>query len=844
MFREKKNYKLVIISIFITALLYFIAAIPAHYNPFFKGSILAGDLNQQYLSFFSYYKHALTGKESLIYSFSNGLGGNMIGNWAYYLMSPFNLILLLFSNENMPTAVFLIIWLKIAISSGTMAFFLQAKNQNIRQVYIIILSVSYALMGFVVVYQFNLMWLDGIILLPIITSGIERIIMNGKVGIYIFGLAVGLISNYYMGFMLCVSSVIYFLYAFIVNNKSDVSRIKTIVYYAVSSILSGALAAFILLPTYANLSEGKLGIAAAKLPILMDNKPWLFFSKMVVGSPSTGLPLIYVSSFVVMAFIGYFFNKKITLSRKIITLCFTFVVISGLIIGPVYLMWHGFQMPQGYPYRFTFIITFWMIMIAAEHLNSRVSLSKINGLVLLIGVSFLSCYLLTHKLQFNYITNFEIILSSIGLIIATVVLLDVKSKRLVVLLSAFFLAETMVNIVKTESIMPTKNPESYENYIQDLKKLNTSQKKDANFRIEKSFMRANDRGEAYQYANFSASSFSSNFISEIPLFYQKMGVPAYGYWAAYVNGTKVTDSLLGIKQFISSDLPTDEKRDRYNYGLRDDLKFNKISEHEYLHKNKLALSPFGYTAQNLGNTSKMHNTDPLENQNKIVQQLTGMDTRIFKKTKQSPRIEKVKANKISYTFENLKHNQTYYLLLNQSLTPNNVWININKKDVELFPAMSQPVPVGVIAKNGKIQVDLNFKRIDFSYERPQLYTFDESVYRQAMTELNQSTLKVETFKSTDISGRISVAGKKRYLITSIPNEKGWQLYVDNKKASKQTALGAFIGVKLDKGKHKIEFRYRDKSLEIGSIISGASLLIVLLFLILEKYRRRNVRKIN
>ena len=107
----KKKSNLILGTMVLTAVLYFITAIPAYYNPFFKGSILVGDLNQQYLSFFSYYRHALLGKESILYSFSNGLGGNMIGNWAYYLMSPFNLLLLLVSNKNIPTMVFIIILL-------------------------------------------------------------------------------------------------------------------------------------------------------------------------------------------------------------------------------------------------------------------------------------------------------------------------------------------------------------------------------------------------------------------------------------------------------------------------------------------------------------------------------------------------------------------------------------------------------------------------------------------------------------------------------------------------------------------------------------------------------------
>ena len=60
-------------------------------------SIAYVDANGQYVSFFAYYKQMLAGEQSLIFSFAKLIGGDMVGLGAYYLLSPFNLILLLFS---------------------------------------------------------------------------------------------------------------------------------------------------------------------------------------------------------------------------------------------------------------------------------------------------------------------------------------------------------------------------------------------------------------------------------------------------------------------------------------------------------------------------------------------------------------------------------------------------------------------------------------------------------------------------------------------------------------------------------------------------------------------------
>lgn len=62
-------------------------------NPIFGGVLYSGDLPNQYLSFFQYYRHLMLGNwSSAGFSFLNGLGGDMAGNIGYYLLSPLNFI--------------------------------------------------------------------------------------------------------------------------------------------------------------------------------------------------------------------------------------------------------------------------------------------------------------------------------------------------------------------------------------------------------------------------------------------------------------------------------------------------------------------------------------------------------------------------------------------------------------------------------------------------------------------------------------------------------------------------------------------------------------------------------
>ena len=99
------------------------ALIFASYFIYRNQEILTVDLGQQYIDFLSFYKNNLFSNPlNLVYTLSSGLGNSFIGTWAYYLTSPFNLLLFLFSNSHLPEAILLIISLKVG-SIGLSSFY-------------------------------------------------------------------------------------------------------------------------------------------------------------------------------------------------------------------------------------------------------------------------------------------------------------------------------------------------------------------------------------------------------------------------------------------------------------------------------------------------------------------------------------------------------------------------------------------------------------------------------------------------------------------------------------------------------------------------------------------------
>ena len=108
--------------------------------PFGDRSFLRTDLYHQYAPFHSELLYKLQNFKSLLYTTHIGLGTNFITLFAYYLSSPFN-ILLIFVNENfLIEFITYMTVIKIALSGFTMSYYLQ-KRFNSEKLFIIFIPI-------------------------------------------------------------------------------------------------------------------------------------------------------------------------------------------------------------------------------------------------------------------------------------------------------------------------------------------------------------------------------------------------------------------------------------------------------------------------------------------------------------------------------------------------------------------------------------------------------------------------------------------------------------------------------------------------------------------------------
>ena len=184
--------------------------------PFGDKTILRMDLYHQYGPLFAEFYDRVTNLKSFLYSWQTGLGAPFLGNFFNYLSSPSAIIMLLLGHENMPEAIAGMILVKASFSAFSFTYYLK-RSQERHDYTSAAFGILYAMCGYFIAYYWNVMWIDAMVYFPMVILGIEMIIKHRKPKIYIAFLALTLVSSYYMGYMTCIFSVIYFLIYYFSN---------------------------------------------------------------------------------------------------------------------------------------------------------------------------------------------------------------------------------------------------------------------------------------------------------------------------------------------------------------------------------------------------------------------------------------------------------------------------------------------------------------------------------------------------------------------------------------------------------------------------------------------------
>ena len=334
-------------------------------HPFGNGSVLTLDLQAQYVYYYEAIRRLMTEGGSWLYSWQRTLGGEFMGIVAYYMASPFNLILLLFPKSMLADAVMFIQLAKVGSMGLTFAYYLR-KTRKTSDMQTVVFAMMYALCAYSVVQLIDPMWLDAMVFLPLLVLGIESMIRQKKFILYTVSLVAVFVTNYYMGYMCAIFTFIYFLYYyFLVRDElpqkekaktgNVISRIfhsrgfETLMRFALFTVVALLISAFMLLCAWYSLQFGKTDFATDFSPNLRFDFLDLFV-KMLPGSYDTvrpnGLPMIYCGMLALLALPLFFMSPVISRKKKLLSAGVLAVFVISFSVNTIDLVWHGFSGPN------------------------------------------------------------------------------------------------------------------------------------------------------------------------------------------------------------------------------------------------------------------------------------------------------------------------------------------------------------------------------------------------------------------------------------------------------------------------------------------------------------------
>src|SRR5699024_3617337 len=213
-----------------------------------------------------------------------------------------------------------------------------------------------------------------------------------------------LIDNYYMGWMIAIFTFLFFLW----QTPALASwRQRGVIFlrYLGSSLLAVGISAVILLPTFYALMQSKGIYTETKIHSRFEYFAPKMLGKLVPGSfnfnqmPS-GQPNIYIGMLLMLGACLYFFNNRFDLRRRLIGATISIFFIFSFCYEPLDLLWHAGQFPVWYPYRFSYLFSFWCIYLAAKVLQPDFKIKKRSALILTLLIIAICWYVGTLNLSY------------------------------------------------------------------------------------------------------------------------------------------------------------------------------------------------------------------------------------------------------------------------------------------------------------------------------------------------------------------------------------------------------------------------------------------------------------
>ncbi len=787
--------------------------------PFGKETFLRTDMYHQYAPFFSEFQYKLHHGGSLLYSWDVGLGINFSALYAYYLASPLNWLLLLCPKGLILEFMTYMIVVKIGLAGVAMCWYLRRRFPE-QTLGCSVIAILYALSGYISAYSWNLMWLDCIILFPLIMLGLERLVRGESAMLYVIALGLSILSNYYISIMTCIFMVIYFICLNVLEGMEDARVVGLrVLRFGLYSLIAGGLAAVTLLPEIYALqmtasSDFNFPQTATQYFTIID----MFARQMPFVETEQGLdhwPNIYAGALVFLLLPLYFMNRKIELREKIVNgllLVFFYLSFSVNILN---FIWHGFHYPNSLPCRQSFIYIFLILVLCYEAWLHRAA-SSVQEVNASFGMA-IAFLLVAQKVVTDDAIHFSVFyLSGLFVLLYYYFLYTerTRTKRAhhwtVLAMLVIVSVEATLNMAVTS--VTTTSRTAYVSDNKDVEKLVQAVRAedDSFYRFEKITRKTKDDGA---WMNFpSVSLFSSTAYAHCSDFFKRMGMESSTNAYSITGSTPLMNMLMSVKYGIYSEEPQAP-------GERG-LSYIASSGVTSIYQTEFAL-PLGYMLSDSALEAwDTHAGTPALAQNSLCEALDC-----------APVMDSVLGEfyDSDYSFTADQAGEYYAYVNNAAVKQVTANFGYTEKSFN-------NVDRGFLLELGYLEagdtVTLHSKTEGQSVSAD-VYRFDYNALRELQDVLQDESLELTSWKDTKLSGTITTE-KGGVMMTSIPYDPGWKVFVDGVETDITEVKDTFLGVELTPGTHTIELRFMPQGLVLGGLITALSLAMLLAIWLLTR----------
>ncbi len=850
------------IGTILTIILYLIYLAIAKITPFGENSILKSDLYKQYAEFLAYYKDVLTGKGSLFMSWNMGMGNNFYTTFAYYLVSPLNLLVVFFSKENINTFIIITTLLKLILIYNSMIAFLEYRFKN-KSRSAILFALAYTFSTYTIQYLFHIMWLDAIYMLPLMCIGIEKYLKNNKISTFIIISALNMLFNYYLGFITILFSGIYFIVRLVEQENITLkSKIIKFTVFVIGCIISFGISMILFLPSFMQV-KGTMKLQNRLVEI--HKKEFLNYFNIIFNNHNQELEqqsgLIFSSTLTLILLPLYFTNKNISKKSKILS-ALLIIFMALPVISPILnKIWHGMTTPNCFYYRYAFCLIFYINMIAYQEYINRDKISKKS---LLIETAVFLLILLGEIILINHGTwknkNLQInsvIISSI-VVISTIILLFlqksdkirnkiskhiIKSITIVIFVIDIGISMHSYNTTNPDNYFTLKSVHNYDNVINRILPSETDRHQ------ERIIFNPDDNSfnlsMKYDYSSidyFTSSRNRTTLRNMYSLGYNVQRETAL--WITSDSGDWFNYSLAGVKYIITREnLDNDNKI--YGYEYRG--KYGEFNIYET--QNTL---PFAYIVNSNQQQEEIDNPfyeqtkNPFEIQNNILKSIQSSDSNYIEN------ISNEKSNIIKTDKNIVKTDKEYEITYNVEALQNISIALFSNQNLELYKNNKK-----IFKDYSNIWERETGIRQIVNLEKGQKYTF-KITQKIEKYDSNNDNIKIYVLNNHKIEKTIEYAKKvqtqkvtlekdivkiniksdnEAYLTFQIPFDSGWRATINGQKTEIVKMNGAFLGVKLQKGNNEIKLTYIPRYFKISALLSLINLILLLIVMCLEKRRK-------